>query len=112
MRKAAYLLELFGGGGRIRTDASRFCRPLPYHLGTPPRKFARTRGLATLARHHRGVQLCAAASGVLHDEIRTLLNRAVLSKILDEVPLTDAQCAENRLAGTEKTTDLSRATQP
>ena len=24
------------GGERIRTAASRFCRPLPYHLGTPP----------------------------------------------------------------------------
>jgi len=59
-----------------------------------------------------GVQLCAAASGVLLDEIGTLLNRAVLSKILDEVALTAAQSAENRLAGTVKPTDLSRAPQP
>ncbi len=25
-----------GGGGRVRTAASQFCRLLPYHLGTPP----------------------------------------------------------------------------
>lgn len=24
------------GGDRIRTDESRLCRPLPYHLATPP----------------------------------------------------------------------------
>jgi hypothetical protein len=32
-----------GGGDRIRTDASRFCRPLPYHLGTPPEAENRVR---------------------------------------------------------------------
>src|SRR5688572_11118275 len=26
-----------GGGGRIRTAGWGFCRPLPYHLATPPR---------------------------------------------------------------------------
>ena len=25
-----------GGGNRIRTGESRFCRPLPYHLAMPP----------------------------------------------------------------------------
>src|SRR5436309_14216254 len=25
-----------GGGDRNRTDVSRFCRPLPYRLATPP----------------------------------------------------------------------------
>ncbi len=32
--------ELFSGcergANRIRTDASRFCRPFPYHLGMAP----------------------------------------------------------------------------
>ncbi len=38
MQKAQYAKRFCGGGDRIRTDASRFCRPLPYHLGTPPRE--------------------------------------------------------------------------
>ena len=46
------------------------------------------------------------------DENTILLNRAGLSKILDEVALTAAQSAENRLARAEKTADLSRAPQP
>src|SRR5882672_903774 len=28
--------ESGGGGDRNRTDVSRFCRPLPYRLATPP----------------------------------------------------------------------------
>src|SRR5712691_7206794 len=28
--------EAVGGGDRNRTDVSRFCRPLPYRLATPP----------------------------------------------------------------------------
>src|SRR5881409_144621 len=28
--------ESGGGGDRNRTDESRFCRPLPYRLATPP----------------------------------------------------------------------------
>ncbi len=28
--------RMFGGGDRIRTGVSGFCRPLPYHLATPP----------------------------------------------------------------------------
>src|SRR2546427_11994276 len=28
--------SLFRGAGRNRTDESRFCRPLPYHLATAP----------------------------------------------------------------------------
>ena len=30
--------EGFGGAERVRTAASQFCRLLPYHLGTAPRK--------------------------------------------------------------------------
>ena len=30
----------FGGAERVRTAASQFCRLLPYHLGTAPRKAA------------------------------------------------------------------------
>src|SRR5262245_23498076 len=38
-----------GGGDRNRTDASRFCRPLPYRLATPPaRKACMVRGAKIL----------------------------------------------------------------
>jgi hypothetical protein len=34
--ETSQLTEKSGGGERIRTAASQFCRLLPYHLGTPP----------------------------------------------------------------------------
>ncbi len=43
-----------GGGSQSRTDELRFCRPLPYHLAMPPKKWSGKRDLNPRLRPWQG----------------------------------------------------------
>src|SRR5580704_17489071 len=44
----------FGGAGGNRTHVLRFCRPLPYHLGTAPQSYSISKPCCTFSPEPRG----------------------------------------------------------